>query len=73
MTLPNHDHCPSKHPSSTQSTSKPCEDIKPCCACPDTKDLRDKCVFLYGPDAVECKEFIEKHNECLRSYGFKIE
>lgn len=44
--------------------------IKPCCACPDTRKLRDDCVFLKGEEG--CQEYIEKHNECLRSYGFKV-
>lgn len=44
--------------------------LKPCCACPETRKLRDDCVFLKGEE--NCSEFIEKHKECLRSYGFKV-
>ncbi|KAI9179668.1 Cytochrome c oxidase copper chaperone [Blastocladiella emersonii ATCC 22665] len=41
---------------------------KPCCVCPDTKRERDECVLVNGEE--NCKEFIEKHRACLRSYGF---
>ncbi|KAL4484392.1 hypothetical protein ABPG74_019569 [Tetrahymena malaccensis] len=42
--------------------------LKPCCACPETKKLRDACVFNNGEE--NCKDFIEAHKECLRSKGF---
>ena len=45
-------------------------DLKPCCACPETRKLRDDCVFMKGED--NCIEFIEKHKDCLKSYGFKV-
>jgi cytochrome c oxidase assembly protein subunit 17 len=60
--------CPIQASSKAKQTS---EDLKPCCACPDTRKLRDDCVFLNGEDS--CTEFIEKHKECLRSFGFKID
>ena len=47
--------------------------VRPCCVCPETRDLRDKCTFLYGPDAKECQEYIAKHRECLRGYGFNFD
>lgn len=43
--------------------------LKPCCACPETKAERDKCILENGEDA--CGRFIEAHKECLRSHGFK--
>lgn len=46
--------------------------IKPCCACPDTKRQRDECVMLNGLDSESCTQFIEQHKECMRGYGFKV-
>eukprot|EP00924_Labyrinthula_sp_SR-Ha-C_P016433 snap_masked-scaffold_6-processed-gene-3.20-mRNA-1 protein AED:0.09 eAED:0.09 QI:0/-1/0/1/-1/1/1/0/63 len=43
---------------------------KICCSCPETRRPRDECVVLNGEQ--NCKELIEKHNECLRQEGFKI-
>lgn len=43
---------------------------KICCACPETKKLRDECVVEHGPDA--CGKWIDAHLQCLRSEGFKI-
>ena len=44
--------------------------LRPCCACPDTRNLRDECIRNKSEE--ECLEFINKHNECLRSQGFKV-
>lgn len=44
--------------------------LKPCCACPLTKKARDKCIMLNGEE--KCGTFIEAHNECLISKGFKV-
>ena len=41
-----------------------------CCACPDTKRVRDECVVMYGED--KCAEVIEAHKACLRAEGFTI-
>lgn len=57
-------------PTCDNSNNNVNSNLKPCCACPDTRKLRDDCVFLNGEDY--CTEYIEKHKECLRSYGFKI-
>ncbi|EPZ30868.1 cytochrome C oxidase copper chaperone [Rozella allomycis CSF55] len=54
----------------SEKNDKNPENLKPCCACPDTKKKRDECVFLKGEES--CKELIEAHKECLRSYGFKV-
>jgi cytochrome c oxidase assembly protein subunit 17 len=45
-----------------------------CCACPETKALRDDCFLKTSPDLAEenCKEFLEKHKACMRGYGFKV-
>jgi cytochrome c oxidase assembly protein subunit 17 len=43
---------------------------KICCACPDTKRLRDECIVEYGESA--CTKWIEAHKICLRAEGFKV-
>ncbi|KMZ67196.1 Cytochrome c oxidase copper chaperone 2 [Zostera marina] len=53
---------------STSTESKPKKKI--CCACPDTKKLRDECIVEHGEAA--CTKYIEAHLECLRAEGFKI-
>lgn len=62
MSSPKTESCP-------PSTQNP-NDLKPCCACPETRKLRDDCVFMKGEE--NCAEFIEKHKKCLESYGFKV-
>ncbi|KAI3716134.1 hypothetical protein L6452_23252 [Arctium lappa] len=52
----------------TVSESKPKKKI--CCACPDTKKLRDECVVEHGETA--CSKWIEAHRLCLRSEGFNV-
>ncbi|KAI3708398.1 hypothetical protein L2E82_37567 [Cichorium intybus] len=51
-----------------ESESKPKKKI--CCACPDTKKLRDECVVEHGESA--CSKWIEAHRLCLRSEGFNV-
>ena len=48
--------------------SKPKKKI--CCACPDTKKLRDECVVEHGEAA--CSKWIEAHRKCLRAEGFNV-
>ncbi|AES61987.2 putative cytochrome c oxidase copper chaperone, cysteine alpha-hairpin motif superfamily [Medicago truncatula] len=43
---------------------------KICCACPDTKRLRDECIVEHGEDA--CAKWIEAHRICLRAEGFNV-
>ena len=49
-----------------------------CCACPESKKLRDDCFFRYGSNAdngesnVACKEVVENHLKCMRSLGFDL-
>ncbi|CCA71489.1 hypothetical protein PIIN_05426 [Serendipita indica DSM 11827] len=48
--------------------------LKPCCACPETKSARDDC-FLKTDAAVadeKCKELVQKHIACMRGYGFNV-
>ncbi|XP_009626764.1 cytochrome c oxidase copper chaperone 2-like isoform X2 [Nicotiana tomentosiformis] len=48
--------------------SKPKKKI--CCACPDTKKLRDECIVEHGESA--CEKWIEAHRKCLRAEGFNV-
>merc|ERR1711879_366565 len=43
---------------------------KSCCACPDTRKLRDECVATKGID--NCQEFIDAHNKCMEAMGFNM-
>ncbi|CAH8391240.1 unnamed protein product [Eruca vesicaria subsp. sativa] len=43
---------------------------KICCACPDTKKLRDECIVEHGESA--CAKWIEAHKMCLRAEGFNV-
>jgi cytochrome c oxidase assembly protein subunit 17 len=56
------------------ATTAPAPETKPkkkiCCACPDTKKLRDDCIVQNGEDA--CGKFIEAHLQCLRAEGFSV-
>jgi cytochrome c oxidase assembly protein subunit 17 len=45
--------------------------LRPCCACPETRRVRDDCVLLRGEE--NCTEYIAAHAACLRSYGFIIQ
>ncbi|CAG8441101.1 2430_t:CDS:2 [Funneliformis caledonium] len=53
----------------TDTTTRP--DIRPCCACPETKRNRDQCIFETG-DEEKCKDLIEAHKACMRSFGFNV-
>ncbi|KAF3442890.1 hypothetical protein FNV43_RR16808 [Rhamnella rubrinervis] len=54
--------------------TKHAPDTKPkkkiCCACPETKKLRDECVVEHGEEA--CAKWIEVHRKCLRAEGFNV-
>lgn len=54
--------------------AKPAQQTKPkkkiCCACPDTKKLRDECIVEHGEEA--CAKWIEAHRMCLRTEGFNV-
>ncbi|XP_056415932.1 cytochrome c oxidase copper chaperone [Hyla sarda] len=57
---------------SCESTSEPQEKkpLKPCCACPETKKVRDACIIEKGEE--QCRDLIEAHKECMRALGFKV-
>nr|XP_057939026.1 cytochrome c oxidase copper chaperone [Doryrhamphus excisus]XP_057939027.1 cytochrome c oxidase copper chaperone [Doryrhamphus excisus]XP_057939028.1 cytochrome c oxidase copper chaperone [Doryrhamphus excisus] len=44
--------------------------LRPCCACPETKKVRDACIIEKGEE--ECTALIEAHKDCMRQLGFKI-
>merc|ERR1712105_31711 len=48
----------------------PVAPLKPCCACPETKIPRDKCIVENGE--ADCTELIEAHLACMRKAGFKV-
>ncbi|GAA5905102.1 copper metallochaperone COX17 [Sporobolomyces salmoneus] len=55
------------------------EGHKPCCACPDTKKLRDDCFLKFGSNADDgsdsqdkCRQIVEDHKKCMRSLGFNV-
>ncbi|KAL1346217.1 hypothetical protein HN51_019924 [Arachis hypogaea] len=56
--------------SSTISSEAPKPRKKICCACPETKRLRDECIVQHGEDS--CTKWIEAHRLCLRSEGFNV-
>lgn len=57
-------------PPAQQSVSPP-EGLKPCCACPETRKARDDCMLWKGSEEA-CATYIRAHQDCLRSYGFKV-
>ncbi|VDL62920.1 unnamed protein product [Nippostrongylus brasiliensis] len=44
--------------------------LKPCCACPETKQARDRCIIENGEE--NCGSLIEAHKKCMRDAGFDI-
>lgn len=50
------------------TTEKP--KCKACCACPETKKVRDACIIENGEE--NCGKYIEEHKECMRKLGFNI-
>ncbi|XP_018559862.1 cytochrome c oxidase copper chaperone [Lates calcarifer] len=53
----------------TESTEQK-KPLKPCCACPETKKVRDACIIEKGEE--NCTDLIEAHKDCMRALGFKI-
>ncbi|KAM4048641.1 LOW QUALITY PROTEIN: cytochrome c oxidase copper chaperone [Anomaloglossus baeobatrachus] len=54
-------------PGSAETPEK--KPLKPCCACPETKKVRDACIIEKGE---EHSGLIEAHKECMRALGFKV-
>ncbi|XP_077335814.1 cytochrome c oxidase copper chaperone [Lithobates pipiens] len=59
--------CESTPATSDTQEKKP---LKPCCACPETKKVRDACIIEKGEE--HCGDLIEAHKECMRALGFKV-
>ena len=54
----------------TEQEKKPPPKCKACCACPETKRVRDECIVLNGEE--NCQPLIEAHKKCMRDMGFNI-
>ena len=67
-----------KMPGSESESTEPCtaasrpveKKLRICCACPDTRKIRDECVMHNGEE--QCAVQIEAHKKCLRAEGFKV-
>ncbi|XP_066472779.1 cytochrome c oxidase copper chaperone [Tiliqua scincoides] len=57
-------------PQAAEKQEPPTPNLKPCCACPETKQARDACIIEKGEE--NCGHLIEAHKECMRALGFKI-
>jgi len=55
---------------STKKEENAPKQLKPCCACPETKRVRDECIMENGEE--HCANFIEAHKKCMRDLGFNI-
>ncbi|KAB0793776.1 hypothetical protein PPYR_13759 [Photinus pyralis] len=55
---------------SSAPPAEPPKKLKPCCACPETKKVRDACIIENGEE--NCQDLIQAHKECMRSMGFNI-
>ncbi|KAM9850859.1 cytochrome c oxidase copper chaperone isoform 1-T2 [Aulostomus maculatus] len=60
----------SVEPAAVTETVEQKKPLKPCCACPETKKVRDECIIEKGEES--CTDLIEAHKECMRQLGFKI-
>jgi cytochrome c oxidase assembly protein subunit 17 len=58
------------NPTATAASADAKPKKKICCACPDTKRLRDECIVEHGEAA--CAKWIEAHKQCLRAEGFNV-
>jgi cytochrome c oxidase assembly protein subunit 17 len=57
-------------PTPTNDSTKEAPKKKICCACPDTKKIRDECIVKFGQE--KCTDVIEAHKVCLRGEGFNV-
>lgn len=55
---------------SRSAGEKGAKKLKICCACPETRKLRDECIVENGE--VNCASVIEAHKACLRENGFNV-
>ncbi|CCD70928.1 Cytochrome c oxidase copper chaperone [Caenorhabditis elegans] len=62
---------PAEPQKSTEAGSvAPEKKLKACCACPETKRVRDACIIENGEE--KCGKLIEAHKACMRAAGFNI-
>ncbi|CAK9817526.1 Cytochrome c oxidase copper chaperone [Anthophora quadrimaculata] len=54
----------------SEEAEKSDKPLKPCCACPETKKIRDECIITKGEE--NCRHLIEAHKACMRTLGFNI-
>lgn len=59
-------------PAINSKDSKSNDNLKPCCACPETRKARDDCVIKHDDHEVACRDFIKAHEDCLRRHGFVL-
>lgn len=57
-------------PQTEEAEKKAPPKCKACCACPETKRVRDECIVEKGQE--NCTDLIEAHKECMRAQGFNI-
>ena len=60
----------SQNTNTTQINEKTEKKLRPCCACPETRELRDQCIFEKGEE--NCLKYINDHKDCLRELGFTV-
>ncbi|KAM7380123.1 hypothetical protein PAMP_003438 [Pampus punctatissimus] len=60
----------SVEPAAVTDSTEQKKPLKPCCACPETKKVRDACIIEKGEE--QCTVLIEAHKDCMRQLGFKI-
>ena len=44
--------------------------LKICCACPETREVRDECIIRNGQE--NCVKAISDHIACLKKLGFNM-
>lgn len=69
-TQPAQQQQPPPGPGTQQQDNNKKPQKKICCACPETKKLRDMCIMEKGEE--NCKKEIEDHKVCLRKEGFNV-
>ncbi|XP_037094334.1 cytochrome c oxidase copper chaperone-like [Pollicipes pollicipes] len=61
---------PQDQPAAPKADEKKPPKCKACCACPETKRVRDECIVRNGEE--NCQPLIEAHKQCMRDMGFNI-
>ncbi|EFP08365.1 hypothetical protein CRE_16226 [Caenorhabditis remanei] len=61
---------PQEQKTSSEASGTQEKKLKPCCACPETKRVRDTCIIENGEE--NCGKLIEAHKACMRAAGFNV-